>query len=593
METSQRPESILPVPPATPPHIALTAARRFARLIYTHNPLYLLSVCFVLHGTSLLLPKSFDVMKPYNPWPLVGLSSGYLVMMVATAIAIVRWGKVWDDARSILLIVVGMFAALSLSLDTPLAQDVQSGRWWLALGYGFVAATTEVLLRGLGLRLPVRFRLPLHGMLALIFLYPLWLVPAPNEQSTLNISWRVYLFSPAAALAILSLLPAVRRGAEYVRDNGSPWAWPSFPWAIFGLLVAGLGLRGYVLSLSFDPVVSLGLAEAMQLKTAFGAYFLVPILMAVAVVLLELGIVARSERAQRIALGIPFGCVLLSFPLGESSVPYTEFLENYMRVFASPVLMSAIAAAAFFAVAFVRRVRCAEAALVASGLVAAVVGPGTVGIGTLTPPHGVVPWLVAGFLFVRGIRERCSVRSFFGVAWAIVAFRAEVLPDWPPLPRELVCFHVALVAILALGTCFRDRFARAMRRFGAALLLVATLAGSFAPIELTTAFSGWAVPAYIATIIAATLVFGRIWRDAFCLASAGLSFIASNAYLAWRGYELLSTLANWRGIRSFVLGFVVLALAATISLAKAGGMRRLAGAIRFLATQAARRQDAG
>ena len=38
-----------------------------------------------------------------------------------------------------------------------------------------------------------------------------------------------------------------------------------------------MGIRAYALSLSFDPVLSLNFRAAMRMETAFGAYFLIPL----------------------------------------------------------------------------------------------------------------------------------------------------------------------------------------------------------------------------------------------------------------------------------------------------------------------------
>ena len=110
---------------------------------------------------------------------------------------------------------------------------------------------------GLRIRLPALFRLPFHLMLALLFLYPLCLVPGFffSSHDTILKSWRVFLFSPAVALVLISLLPAVRRGPSYVGNNGTPWNWPWFPWTALGTVIVGLCIRSYAITLSFDPVL--------------------------------------------------------------------------------------------------------------------------------------------------------------------------------------------------------------------------------------------------------------------------------------------------------------------------------------------------
>jgi hypothetical protein len=94
--------------------------RSFARFLSSQNPFYLLSVAFVLHGTKLWY-KPAD--GPFDPWPLMAVICGYIVLLAATGFVLVRFWKVWDDARSILLMLLLLFVELSLTFDTVLVSD--------------------------------------------------------------------------------------------------------------------------------------------------------------------------------------------------------------------------------------------------------------------------------------------------------------------------------------------------------------------------------------------------------------------------------------------------------------------------------------
>src|SRR5437868_15038825 len=98
------------VPPARQPSSALY--RQIARLLYTHNPFYLLSVAFVLHSTRLWLNTRA---WPYDPWPLMYIIGGYILLIAIIGFLVIRLGKAWDDARSILLILLLLFVELSLT----------------------------------------------------------------------------------------------------------------------------------------------------------------------------------------------------------------------------------------------------------------------------------------------------------------------------------------------------------------------------------------------------------------------------------------------------------------------------------------------
>jgi hypothetical protein len=56
--------------------------QQIARLLYTHNPFYLLSVAFVLHSTRLWLDARA---WPYDPWPLMDIVGGYILLVALSA----------------------------------------------------------------------------------------------------------------------------------------------------------------------------------------------------------------------------------------------------------------------------------------------------------------------------------------------------------------------------------------------------------------------------------------------------------------------------------------------------------------------------
>src|SRR5262249_52433446 len=142
--------------------------------------------------------------------------------------------------RTVLLLVVLMFLATSVTFDEVLVSSPERGLVCYLGGLLFAVAVTEGVLRGIRLRLPAWFRGPYYLILALFFLYPLALTPLLDRPRSEALMWGLFGFSAAAGLAFLSLLPAVRRGPGYVCFNGSPWRWPLYPWALFGLLAAAV-----------------------------------------------------------------------------------------------------------------------------------------------------------------------------------------------------------------------------------------------------------------------------------------------------------------------------------------------------------------
>ena len=274
---------------------------RLLRLLYTHNPFYCVSTFLVLWG----LAKSFslDAATPRPELLMSGLA-GYALLLAAVGCLLIRAGQLWEDIRTILLLIVLIFLAISMSFDEVLSADLATGRLYFLGGLAFSLVVSELVLRGVRLRLPLLFRLPYHALLAIFFLYPLLLGPWQDQENDPHTRWRLAGFLPLVGLLALTLLPAVRRGANYVRDNGSPWQWPWYPWPLFVVLGMGAGLRGYALCVSFHP--SRGPA------TMFEPYFLVPLLFAANILLLEIGIVSRRPVLLRRMMAAPLGLLVLS-----------------------------------------------------------------------------------------------------------------------------------------------------------------------------------------------------------------------------------------------------------------------------------------
>ena len=187
----------------------------------------------------------------------MAILSGYTMPLAAAAGLIIRLGKVWEDARSILLVVVLLFLALSVSFDES--------------GLAFAVFLSEGLFWLLGIRLAPLIRTGFYLILSLFFIYPVGPNFLLHRGSTEALLWGIFAFPSAMALCFLWLVLAIRRGASYVRNNGTPWKWPWFPWVLFGVLAFGVSVRSYYLCISF---VSGGRGDTM-----FGPYFLVPFLL--------------------------------------------------------------------------------------------------------------------------------------------------------------------------------------------------------------------------------------------------------------------------------------------------------------------------
>src|SRR5262245_29425047 len=305
---------------ASAPPLA-AGARGVVRWVCTSNPFYVISAGLFLAGLWMSF-GSYE--RDEDAWALMAGLAGYTLLLAATAFLLVRFARVWDDARTVLLLVVLLFLATSVTFDGLLALEPGRGFLFYASGLLFAVAVSEGLLRGIRLALPGWFRTAYYVILALFFLYPLALVPLLARPRSEALMWGLFGFAPAAGLAFLTLLPAVRRGPDYVRGNGSPWGWPLYPWTLFGLLALAVPARAWLLCWSLHWLDAVNFQRLI-----FGPYFLVPFGLAVAVLLLEVGLAPRGRAVLGLALAAPAGLAALTL-IGHRDDPfYQQFLAAF------------------------------------------------------------------------------------------------------------------------------------------------------------------------------------------------------------------------------------------------------------------------
>jgi hypothetical protein len=163
-------------------------ARSFARFLYSSNPFYVLSADLVFVG----LRMSFGRGGPASySWALaIGLAT-YPLLLATTACFLIRVGKLWDDLRSLLLLIVILFLATAMSFDDTMAADPRRGSLGYIGGFAFAVVVSEAVLHTIQLRLSGWYRAAYYAILALVFLYPNALAPVlsePDQVSGLNCS---------------------------------------------------------------------------------------------------------------------------------------------------------------------------------------------------------------------------------------------------------------------------------------------------------------------------------------------------------------------------------------------------------------------
>lgn len=313
---------------------------KFARFLYNQNPFYLISAALVLYGFSVSITQ--DELT-HSPWVLASLFSGYITLLALSAWAIVRWGKVWDDARSILMVLLLLLLALSSSVDLFCITKPQTAMALATAGFAFALVLSEFLLRSLGIKFGPWLRGPLYSILGISFFFPLLFVVRETHFAETDARIVILAFPFLCAACLLTLLPSVAKGRGEVAENGTPWKWPFYPYSAFVLLAVGLCFRIAMVTWSFDHSGSFGM---------LGSWLYVPILFAAAWILFEFGVAEESTALRK------FGLALLPIGIPLAMDWSIDNPENFYHVItanvASPVWLTMVGLIALVVVVRVR-----------------------------------------------------------------------------------------------------------------------------------------------------------------------------------------------------------------------------------------------
>jgi hypothetical protein len=406
------------------------------------------------------------------------------------------------------------------------------------------------------LRLPWGFRLPYYGFLALFFLYPAALGPQVGEPDGNVLRWGLFGFSPVAGLLFLTLVPAIRRGANYVAENGSPWPWPWYPWILFVAVGLGVCWRAYYLCISFHAVVGS--------RTIFDLYFLAPLLWAVAYLSLEAWTVSGHKWAKAFALALPLATVAMALTASPNQqlkdVRFLNLFHNTLHV--SPLFLALSAAAAFYLVAWLRRASGAIGLCLLTVAGFTLCGPDTFNPDTMWGPHG-WPILPAGIVLLltgawRGGAWRCLMGGWCLVLTPWIDFRETPFAGY----GGAIPIHLLVLCMLVVGAAFRNAAGRVIQNVGAMVLLGFALIVSLEPPESLGRPPELILAGYPLAIAALAAVYGFLcknpWYFAAVLGSLG-------GWVAKPGWSLYSqsrrSVAGMDyivgGIASFLLAFLV------------------------------------
>ncbi len=456
-----------------------------ARWLWTHNPFYFISALLMLYAVRNGYGE--QNIGAINCWTMMGVLTGYTLVLAVIGVLIVRFGKVWDDARSILLLLLLLFLAVSVSADDLFVKMESSagGAALLVCGFLFSVAVMLFTLRGAGIRLGAAYLVPFILFLGLFYVMPWWCSPELNPRpEPKNVDWTVFLFPQIAALLCLTLLPAVRMGRAYAANSGTPWPWPLFPWTAFGMIAVAVALRSYALVMTFSPTgviwVSPDSRFGIALDTIWRPYFLVPFAWAILVLVLESALTSGNQRLiRRTLLAVP-GVMLLAWPWSQTSV-MIGFLNRLTATVASPVWLAACLIAVFYGWATLRRAEGASLGLLGSAILFSVLTPQTISVSTLATVN---PWplLAIGLVVaVIGLRRNSSAITLAAASLTTTALWF-LLPQTPLADfRMTVCYHTMFVTVLTLSLVHRDALSSLLRQAGATLIPITAFLALTAP----------------------------------------------------------------------------------------------------------------
>jgi hypothetical protein len=308
--------------------------------------------------------------------------------------------------------------------------------------------------------------------------------------------------------------------------------------------------------------------------TIFAPYFVVPLLLAANVLLLEGGLVSRSLAVIRVAMLAPAGLILMALvpPSGKVGVQFVHEIL-FTTIGAGPLLLTTLAVAAFYGWATLRRVAYAVEALSAVLLILSVVGPQTVDAATICVPPRAFPILTIGAIQVLlAVRRPSSPRWFAAACCIVVGASLEFRETAFMAYRGIIPAHLMLCSAMLLGTVFSGRFARLLQHAGAVFLLVAAVAAlTVSPAEFGDVPPLWLI-VYAAIAALVAVAYGLLVRNWLYFVSAAATVACWLGIGGLHGYRQLRPAVS--GLDYILCGTLSLIVAMLISFGKAGFIQR-------------------
>jgi hypothetical protein len=344
-------------------------------------------------------------------------------------------------------------------MDHLLLAPLMMAGWFM-----FAFLTSETLRRSLKIKIPTSPLIVYYALLALFFFYPClpgYLLDR-NEADKTPVIQAIMGFQVLASILFLCLVPAVRKGAAYFKDNGTPWKWPWFPGVLFGVLGFAVCCRTYFLSISF--IAGKGVGPFSNLENGFDLYMLIPFAFAIAILATEYLISTGNRKLQTFALAIPAVFYMLLTPFGmTNSLIHREFVQVVTGSTGSTFLLAIIASAVFYIYVWIRKIPNADFGLLLTLLIVSL-GNYETGILTAAGISNLIPISIIGIIMIiKGFLKLNSAWLMSGLIcllWVSCKFFDHT---WYAMHHGAIPIHLGYLGALVLAFCFRDKFAEWLR----------------------------------------------------------------------------------------------------------------------------------
>ena len=547
--------------------------RSLGRFLYTQNPFYLISCFLILYGLLITAQANGDLFA--RSVFLTASIAAYTLLMALTSIGVVRLGKVWEDARSIFLVVIISQVAMSTALDELCNQDWKQAGTLLIAAAVFAVVVTELILRSCRIRLPSWYRLAFYAILLVFFAMPIVMGHAVAERNDTLTSWGAPLFSLCIGGALMLLAPAMRKRQALVVDNGTPWKWPLYPLSAFVIFIVLAVIRSHAIWMSFGFIGD---------ATRFEPFLLLPIALAVLILIVEsdwnlfpedhgherrddTNAVASNSLTYTAMAAAP---AMLLCGLSREGMTFLPIRAELVHYGGSALSLAMLAVLIFYAYAWVRRVPHAAYALALTLLAISFWGD----LPTVAKSNGLQPWMIAALASVICLGN-CLLKlksehrwvAFVVAACTTIVMSGQALGE--PENGWIFATLFGLVAALVIGASFDSALATALRNIAAAI--IASSAVAFVAWHVTRSPGMAAILGLMATAVG-SLFYMRLvrrwwWLFVSAVHVAGLVFI-----FAAGGYQsgVLGS-GSWP-IQSGLLCFVI---GVTITSFKTGACQRI------------------